>query len=367
MRVFGRCGLHSSPKLITPSAIPLSPAAAALRGPPVCQKHPPTILQCWQGRGLHEQQARSIAARAAALDQEVLEGEGGLLEGQGRLVQWYPGHIARAERRLQEQLSQVDAVLEVRDARIPLSTCHSQIAKWCGNKPRVLVLNRVDMVSERDKASWTRHFNAAGTHVCWTDGVSGLGTGQVKKAAMEASAEINARRKNRGLKPRPVRAVVIGFPNVGKSALINRLLNRRVCDSAPKPGVTRNLKWLRLGGDLDLLDAPGVIPASFSDQLAAQRLAMCNDIGEASYIDSFIAASLLQVLRELPSFPAIDERLKLRFKFPLEPSMTGEDYVNQLGDDLFQGDVERAGQRILRDFRNMAFGRVALELPERLW
>ncbi len=80
---------------------------------------------------------------------------------------------------------------------------------------------------------------------------------QVKKAAMEASAEINARRKNRGLKPRPVRAVVIGFPNVGKSALINRLLNRRVCDSAPKPGVTRNLKWLRLGGDLDLLDAPG--------------------------------------------------------------------------------------------------------------
>jgi ribosome biogenesis GTPase A len=80
---------------------------------------------------------------------------------------------------------------------------------------------------------------------------------QVKKAAMEASAEINAKRKNRGLKPRPVRAVVIGFPNVGKSALINRLLNRRVCESAPKPGVTRSLKWLRLGGDLDLLDAPG--------------------------------------------------------------------------------------------------------------
>ena len=205
---------------------------------------------------------------------------------------------------------------------------------------------------------------------------------------MEASAEINARRKNRGLKPRPVRAVVIGFPNVGKSALINRLLNRRVCDSAPKPGVTRNLKWLRLGGDLDLLDAPGqlhitqrctrplglhrcgtappcakpkqktaeaicwpcnsivrrscvqcmlsvclskavrlcgagVIPASFSDQLAAQRLAMCNDIGEASYIDSFIAAALLQVLRALPSFPAINERLKLRFKVPLDTSMTG--------------------------------------------
>ncbi|CAK0784104.1 hypothetical protein CVIRNUC_007307 [Coccomyxa viridis] len=355
-RLLGRLGRPGSRNPTTQRAVLTLPAA--------CQFCIPSHARSRHGR-TQPSQRESFAVRAAATDQDVLEAEGGLLEGQGRLVQWYPGHIARAERRLQEQLSQVDAVLEVRDARIPLSTCHSQIAKWCGNKPRVLVLNRLDMISERDKVAWTRHFNAAGTHVCWTDGVSGLGTGQVKKAAMEASAEINAKRKNRGLKPRPVRAVVIGFPNVGKSALINRLLNKRVCDSAPKPGVTRNLRWLRLGGDLDLLDAPGVIPASFSDQLAAQRLAMCNDIGEASYVDSFIAAALLEVFRELPAFAAINERLKQRFSTFLQAELSGEEYVEGLAERLFQGDAERAGQRILKDFRNLALGRMALELPER--
>ena len=126
---------------------------------------------------------------------------------------------------------------------------------------------------------------------------------QVKKAAMEASAEINAKRKNRGLKPRPVRAVVIGFPNVGKSALINRLLNKRVCDSAPKPGVTRNLRWLRLGGDLDLLDAPGVPSAPFSLSPAGP-FALCKKVPKPYPLHASTGSPLAGGPLHAASFPA---------------------------------------------------------------
>ncbi|KAK9821941.1 hypothetical protein WJX81_006710 [Elliptochloris bilobata] len=281
----------------------------------------------------------------------------------GRLVQWYPGHIARAERRLREQLALVDVVLEVRDARIPASTAHPSVARWCGAKPRLVLLNRVDMVAERDRDAWAAHFASTRQPVLWTDGASGLGVGRVTKAALRESARINNARARRGLKPRPVRAVVVGFPNVGKSALINRLLSRRLCDSAPRPGVTRTLKWLRIGGLLDLLDSPGIIPGSFSDQRAAQRLAMCNDIGEAAYVDSLVACALLDAMAGLPTGAAIRRRLGVRYGVPWAPSLSSEDYLLTIAADKFQGEPERAGQRLLKDFRTGALGRFALELP----
>ena len=186
------------------------------------------------------------------------------------MVQWYPGHIAKAERDLKDQLKAVDIVLEVRDGRIPMSTRHPQIPEWIGGKPRVLLINRKDMVGDGDRAAWSAFFAKRGHPVQWTTGNMGDGVSQVLEQAAVVGAKLNARRAARGLRPRPVRAVVIGFPNVGKSALINRLLGRRVADSAPKPGVTRSLRWARIGGDIDLLDAPGIIPMSFRDQIAAQ-------------------------------------------------------------------------------------------------
>ncbi|BDA45145.1 Ribosome biogenesis GTPase A [Coccomyxa sp. Obi] len=338
------------------------------RGRPVTYFSSPTLLHRYAlkyNRSSDRHSRVQVQALVGAeLDEDLLEEyTGGLLEGQGRLVQWYPGHIARAERRLKEQLGMVDVVLEVRDARIPMSTCHSQLAKWCGTKPRLLLLNRVDMISDSDRAAWTRHFVQHKTPVLWTDGVSGLGVGQVRKAALDVSVAINAKRRNRGLMPRPVRAVMIGFPNVGKSALINRLLNRRVCRSAPKPGVTRDLKWNRLGGEFDLLDAPGIIPASFTDQQAAQRLAVCNDIGEASYVDSLIAASLLDTFTALPSARSLRRRLEQRYGVEFSEDMTAEDYIAAVAEDKCQGEEERAAQRLLKDFRSGALGRVALELP----
>ncbi|MHC5729789.1 MAG: ribosome biogenesis GTPase YlqF, partial [Nostoc sp.] len=176
------------------------------------------------------------------------------------LIQWYPGHIAKAERKLKEQLKRVDVVFEVRDARIPLATHHPQIAEWVEGKARVLILNRVDMITPPMRSLWIDWFKRQGEVPYFTNAQHGKGIAEVARAAHAAGVEFNQRRSDRGMLPRPVRAVVIGFPNVGKSALINRLLGRRVVESAARPGVTRQLRWVRISEHLELLDAPGVIP-----------------------------------------------------------------------------------------------------------
>ncbi|EEH52900.1 uncharacterized protein MICPUCDRAFT_21980, partial [Micromonas pusilla CCMP1545] len=277
---------------------------------------------------------------------------------QVRLVQWYPGHIAKAERALREQLRGVDAVVEVRDLRIPLATTHPEIPNWIGGKLRVLVLNRADMVSDGERQRWVAWFKKNGEkHVVLTDAKSGKGVNRVKEVALLVSEEVNAKRAAKGLMPRPVRTAIIGYPNVGKSALINRLTNSKACASAPRPGVTRNLRWVRVGGDLDLLDSPGVLPPRLADQAAATRLAMANDIGEASYLSSNVAAQLFDEMKTLPQWTT-----RKRFKLDAIPdAMTGEDFVIAVAEKMSSDDLERAGTRILIDFRSGALGAFCLE------
>jgi ribosome biogenesis GTPase A len=198
-------------------------------------------------------------------------------------IQWYPGHIAKAEKNLLEQIKRVDVVLEVRDARIPLASTHPQVQEWIGEKPRILILNRVDLISSKAAEMWRDWFRLQGEKPYYTDAKTGKGISILTKIAQATGETLNQRRRDRGMNPRAVRAVVIGFPNVGKSALINRLLKRRVVESARKPGVTRQLRWVRISPEIDLLDAPGVLPGRLTDQAAAYRLAMCDDIGEGAY------------------------------------------------------------------------------------
>ncbi|KAK9836759.1 hypothetical protein WJX74_007539 [Apatococcus lobatus] len=282
---------------------------------------------------------------------------------QGPKVVWYPGHIAKAERQLREQLRQVDVVLEVRDARIISATEHPAVGDWAGDKPRLLLLNQHDRISAADKQKWASHFHTLGTRIFWTNGKSGEGVAKVAKAAQQAADAVNAKRKARGLRPRAVRACVVGFPNVGKSALINRMLGRRVAESAATPGLTRHLRWLSVGGDLNLLDAPGVLPVNLVDQAAAQRLAMCNDIGEASYEATLITAALLESIRRLACGPAILEVVHQRCGLPFPPGMTGDDFLIDFAAAKFSGDKETAAQRILKEFRTNILGNFALELP----
>jgi ribosome biogenesis GTPase A len=273
-------------------------------------------------------------------------------------IQWYPGHIAKAEKALREQLKLVDVVLEVRDARIPLATQHPQIAQWVSNKERVLVLNRFDMIPAETKEQWATWFRSQGEKPYFTDAQHGKGIDGLIKAAQAAGSQMNQRRHDRGMLPRPVRAVVIGFPNVGKSALINRLLKRRVVESARRAGVTRQLRWVRISDQIELLDAPGVLPSRLDDQLAALKLAICDDIGEAAYDNQRVAAALIDLLKELQ----VQSALTVRYELELA-DLTGESYLHTLAEQRYQGDVERTARQLLNDFRKGALGAIALERP----
>lgn len=284
-------------------------------------------------------------------------------------IQWYPGHIAKAEKQLIEQLKRVDVVLEVRDARIPLATHHPKLFDWIGNKSRVLVLNRVDMIPSYFQKRWEQWFLAQGEVPYFTDARRGNGIKPLAKATQKAGKVMNQRRIQRGMQPRSIRAVVIGFPNVGKSALINRLVDRRVVESARRPGVTRQLRWIRVGQNLDLLDAPGVLPAKLDNQDAALKLAWCDDIGDAAYDNQRVAAFLIDQLNALQNrFPqdgliGISDSLLYKRYGVDATSFTGEMYLTIVSQKRHQGDLERTAREILDDFRKGKLGAISLETP----
>ncbi len=280
-------------------------------------------------------------------------------------IQWYPGHIAKAERSLKEQLKRVDVVLEVRDARIPLATRHPQVQEWIASKTKVLVLNRVDMISPAVRQLWTQWFLQHGEKPYFTNAQQGEGVVAISKAAAEAGVEVNKKRSDRGLLPRPVRAVVIGFPNVGKSALINRLLKKRVVESARRAGVTKQLRWVRISDQIELLDAPGIIPWKLDNQDAALKLAICDDIGEASYDNQRVAAALVDLLNDLiVTDPDLLPQSPLKSRYELDSApFSGEEYLQNLADQRNKGDIERTARQMLNDFRKGLFGAIPLDLP----
>lgn len=273
-------------------------------------------------------------------------------------IQWYPGHIAKAERELKEQLKRVDVVLEVRDARIPLATHHPQISEWVGSKSRVLVINRMDMIPPGSTKQWASWFEQQGETPYFTNAQQGQGVREVAQAVQAAGVQINQRRRDRGMQPRPVRAVVIGFPNVGKSALINRLLGRRVVESARRAGVTRQLRWVRISDQIELLDAPGVIPSQLKNQQNALKLAICDDIGEASYDHQRVAVALIEFLQD---FTGISP---LKTRYDQDPAnLSAEDYLQALAQSRYHGNLERTANQLLNDFRKGLLGAIALEVP----
>jgi ribosome biogenesis GTPase A len=285
-------------------------------------------------------------------------------------IQWYPGHIAKAEKALHEALAKVDLVIEVRDARIPLSTGHPRLQRWISGKQHLLVLNRRDMVTPAARQLWSDWFRSQGQPVWWCDAKAGTGVKQLQQAAIRAGEALNARRADRGMKPRPVRALMLGFPNVGKSALINRLVRQKVVESARRAGVTRSLRWVRLGQALDLLDAPGVLPPRLDDQQAALRLALCDDIGQAAYDSEGAALAFAQLLLLLESVPAAGVGaglLEQRYGIPLGALPGGgpdvEGWLAAAAERHTGHDSLRMATKLLDDFRCSRLGPIALELP----
>ena len=282
-------------------------------------------------------------------------------------IQWYPGHIAKAEQQLKRNLDKVDLVIEVRDARIPLATGHPHLNRWISGKQHLLVINRRDMVTPAAREAWEAWFKARSQRTVWCDAKAGTGVKQVQQAAIRAGDQLNERRRNRGMRPRPVRALTLGFPNVGKSALINRLVKQKVVASARRAGVTRTLRWVRLGQDLDLLDAPGVLPPRLDDQQAALHLALCDDIGQASYDGELVAQALLQLLRDSQRREAsgvVLSNLEQRYGTPMAGSTADPAFwLEATAQRHTSGDTARMAQRLLDDFRRLLLGTISLELP----
>jgi ribosome biogenesis GTPase A len=239
------------------------------------------------------------------------------------------------------------------------------MAQWVNGKERILVLNRVDMIPPEARQAWQTWFKEQGETPYFANANQGNGVATLAQATQNAGAKMNQRRRDRGMLPRPVRAVVIGFPNVGKSALINRLLKRRVVDSARRAGVTRQLRWVRISDELELLDAPGVLPSKLTDQDAAIKLAFCDDIGEAAYDNQRVASALIdriqQLYREAPAMMPPELFLN---RYKVDPAdMTGESYLEAIAIHKYQNDSEKAARQVLNDFRKGNLGAIPLELP----
>ena len=196
---------------------------------------------------------------------------------------------------------------------------------------------------------------------------AGTGVKKVQKAAIRSGDQLNERRRNRGMRPRPVRALTLGFPNVGKSALINRLVKQKVVASARRAGVTRTLRWVRLGQDLDLLDAPGVLPPRLDDQQAALHLALCDDIGQAAYDGELVAQAFLHRLIQLQPEQAsgvVISQLEGRYGIPLQGETADPAYwLEAAASRHTSADTSRMAQRLLDDFRKSALGSIDIELP----
>ena len=283
-------------------------------------------------------------------------------------IQWYPGHIAKAEKKLSEVINRVDLVIEVRDARIPLSTGHPHLNQWINNKKHILVINRSDMISPNTIDSWNKWFKNNDEYPHWCDAKRGIGIKEICKSTKESRLSIDNRRLSRGMKIRPIRTLTLGFPNVGKSALINRIANKRVVESARKAGVTRNLRWIRLDNGIDLLDAPGVIPPNLEDQKSALNLALCDDIGEAAYEIESVAIEFIKIILKLNKDKNANISLKKisnRYGVDITKGFNNpSEWINLAASKHTSGDTRRMAYKLLEDYRNQMLGKIALEVPK---
>lgn len=197
------------------------------------------------------------------------------------VIQWYPGHMAKAKREVSEQLKKVDVVFELVDARIPYSSRNPMIDEVIKQKPRVVILNKKDMTNLKELEKWEQYFEEKGYYPVAVDAKHGKNLKDVEKAAIQATKEKFDREKAKGLRPRAIRAMIVGIPNVGKSTLINKLANRSIAQTGNKPGVTKQQQWIKVGTSLQLLDTPGILWPKFEDEEVGKKLSLTGAIKDS--------------------------------------------------------------------------------------
>ena len=272
-------------------------------------------------------------------------------------IHWYPGHIAKAEKKLKELINLVDVVIEVLDARIPESSVYPDIKKLLGDKPRLIVLNKADLADETKLTYWIDYYKTqTGFPVIASCAAKSNDINTIVNKVTELAKPKIDKLVAKGLLPRPARVVVVGMPNVGKSSIINKLIKKGKTKVGAKAGVTRQQQWVRVNPKIDLLDTPGIIPLKQEDQLKAGKLAMVNSVSENAYENEEVAQELLNILKE--KYPqAVKDYYKIDEDFTLEDIAQSRNWIVKNS----QPDTVRTAVMVLTDFRAGRIGRFVLD------
>lgn len=276
-------------------------------------------------------------------------------------IQWFPGHMAKARREVAEKLKLVDIVLEIVDARLPISSRNPMLDSLIQQKPRLMLLNKSDLADVKETQRWHDYFASQGIHCLAINANQGKGINKITPKVKEILAEKIERQAARGMKPRPVRAMCIGIPNVGKSTLLNRLANKNMAKTGNTPGVTKGQQWLKTGKDLELLDTPGILWPKFEDKEIGKKLALTGAIKDALLHMDDLALYGIEFFKEY--YP---EQLAERYK------LTDEDMTLNNVDMLmlitkkrgFQEDYERGSVMIVQEVRDGRLGKYTLDRVE---
>ena len=277
--------------------------------------------------------------------------------------QWYPGHMTKAKRQMQEDIKLVDLVIELVDARIPVSSRNPDIDTLVKGKARLILLNKSDLADERKNEGWTEFFKKKGYYVVRMDARNKGSMKQVSAIIAEACKEKTERDLRRGIKNRPVRAMVVGIPNVGKSTFINTFAGKACAKTGNKPGVTKGKQWIRLNKNVELLDTPGILWPKFEDQSVGLRLALIGSIKDDILNIDELSLELIQILRE--EYPGV-----LKERYGMEEEGTQAEMLEKIA--LNRGcikkgnevDYAKAAALVLDEFRTGKLGKISLEKPE---
>lgn len=279
-------------------------------------------------------------------------------------INWYPGHMKKTKEMVQNNLKLVDVVIELLDARIPLSSKNPDIDRLAKNKPRVVVLNKSDLSDKNKLNRWISYYQSKGIKAIPVDTLKGSGVNKIVEECKNVTKEKMEALKEKGRKQRAIRVMIVGVPNVGKSSLINKLTGRKSTQTGDRPGVTKGKQWVKLKGDLELLDTPGILWPKFEDQNIALNLAFTRAIKDEILDIDTLGLKFIEKMSEIEP-----EKLKARYKLDSlgeEPLETMEMIGRKRGFILGKNELDytRIAKTVLNEFREGKIGRITLEVPE---